>query len=374
VCEQNPLRLSRCIAGVALLVQASIGQVSSDKAEGKRPPGSMSGAKKPSAAIYRKLVRVETVQTSGEIAVFFFSPMECDGEGNLYIQTDPEQPAIHKLNSKGERVAVFQPTSNPDRKIDISRSFAVVPSGELYELVFAHEITRYVYVYKSDGSFDSAIKLQPGVPWSPSTIAVFPSGQLLVAGAEYERGAGVAALPFTGIFAADGRLLKEIKLEDDETLRDMAVQGDARVTSPQMPHGNRAVALSHAEMASDGNAYLMRWTTPAIFYAISPGGEVVRRFTVNPPQDAAEPPMDVHLSENRIAILFVNQQTMHKVIKIVDLEGHEMATYAEPMSGGKPAGDVNSLALGCYTQNPDRFTFLGTGDDQRVQFWIAEGR
>jgi hypothetical protein len=371
--KQTPLRLCRCIVGSALLVQASIGQVSSDNAEGKRPPEAVTNAQKPSDVIYRRLVRVETVQTPGEMAVFFFSPMECDGEGNLYLQTDPGQPAIHKLNSKGERVAVFQPTSNPDRKIDFSRSFAVAPSGELYELVFAHEITRYVYVYKSNGAFDSTIKLQPGIPWSPSTIAVFPSGQLLVSGAEFERGAGVATLPFTGIFAADGRLLKEIKLEDDETLRDMAVRGDARATSAKMPHGNRAVSLSHAEMASDGNAYLMRWTTPVIFYAISSGGEVVRRFTVNPPQDAAEPPMDVHLSENRVAILFVNPQTMHKVIKIVDLEGHEIATYTEPIAGGKPAGDVG-VALACYTQNPDRFTFLGAGDDHRVQFRIAEGR
>jgi hypothetical protein len=362
--KQTPLRLCRCIAGVALLVQASIGQVSSEKA--------VSWAQKPSDAISRKLVRVETVQTSGVASVFH--TMKCDGEGNLYIQYNPVLPAIHKLNSQGERVAIFQPTSNPDRKIDASRSFAVVPSGELYELVLAHEITQYVYVYKSDGSFDSAIKLQPGIPWAPSTIAVFASGQLLISGAEFERGASVATLPFTGIFAADGRLLKEIKLEDDETLRDMAVQGDARVTSAQMPHGNRAVALSQAEVASDGNAYLMRWTTPVIFYAISPGGEVVRRFTVNPPEDAAEPPMDVHVSENRIAVLFVNRQTMHKVIKIVDLEGHEMAIYTEPMAGGKLAGGVNTAALACYAQNPDRFTFLGTGDDNRVQFWIAEGR
>jgi hypothetical protein len=84
--------------------------------------------------------------------------------------------------------------------------------------------------------------------------------------------------------------------------------------------------------------------------------------------------MDVHVSENRIAILFVNRQTMHKVIKIVDLEGHEMAVYTEPIAGGKPAGDINSLALGCYTQNPDRFTFLGAGEDAKVQFRIAEGR
>jgi len=36
------------------------------------------------------------------------------------------------------------------------------------------------------------------------------------------------------------------------------------------------------EAGSDGNLYLMRRLSPVILYAISPAGEIIRRFTVDP--------------------------------------------------------------------------------------------
>ena len=124
----------------------------------------------------------------------------------------------------------------------------------------------------------SAIKLNVKFWWSARKLAVFPSGQLLIAGSEFDKNHNAASWPFTGIFSVDGNLIREIKLEDDDTLREMAVVGDARVASPVVPNQNRAVNFSEIQMAADGNAYLMRWTNPAIIYAISPGGgEVVRR-------------------------------------------------------------------------------------------------
>ena len=41
---------------------------------------------------------------------------------------------------------------------------------------------------------------------------------------------------------------------------------------------NRAVGWGQTEPAKDGNIYSMRRASPADFYAISPGGEVVKRF------------------------------------------------------------------------------------------------
>src|ERR1019366_5900697 len=107
---------------------------------------------------------------------------------------------------------------------------------DLYELVYPHEMYQYVFAYKSDGTFKSAIKLNLGFRWSAHSLAVFPSGQLLISGFEYDRDPAAATWPFTGIFAADGSLLKEIKLEDDDTLRDMAASGDSRVSSPTVPN------------------------------------------------------------------------------------------------------------------------------------------
>ncbi len=318
------------------------------------------------------LTRVEAVDVPSVVTTSFYPPFKCDSEGNVYFQNDPRAPAIQKFNSKGEPVALFRPAPNTDKKLDIAGSFAVAPGGDLYELVFPHELSRYVFTYKSDGTFKSAIKLDPGFPWMPSKLGVFPSGQMLIAGSEYDKDRGAAMWPFSGIFAPDGSLLKEVKLEDDETLHDMAVAGDARVSEHENPQGNRAVDLSQIEMAADGNGYLMRWTNPAIIYAISPGGEVLRRLKIDS-GELAFYPRTLHIFQNRIAILFIEPNTFEKVMKIVDLEGRELATYDERRANGKPQAMLTG-AFYCYTENPTRFVFLGANDDNRLQFWIVEPR
>lgn len=319
------------------------------------------------------LVRVQTITAPGEFATTFFRPFRCDSEGDVYVRTDSGGvEAVHKLNSKGEKIALFEANANPDLKIDAARYFTVGDRGELYELVYPHEMNRYVFVYKADGTFKSAVKLQTGFPWIPKMLAVFPTGQLLASGEEYDADKTAAMWPFTGIFAADGGLLKEVKLEDDEDLHDMAASGDTRVASPTNIHSNHAVDNGLVEMASDGNAYLMRWTNPAIFYAISPGGEVVRRFAVDPGEPGYRPSA-MHVNKNRIAILFVEMQSGGKIMKIVDLEGHEIAKYDELKVNGK-AKDALSAVFVCYTENPTHFVFLGADDDNRLQLWHVEPR
>jgi hypothetical protein len=195
---------------------------------------------------------------------------------------------------------------------------------------------------------------------------------MLIMGSEYDKDRTAAMWPFTGIFASNGSLLKEVKLEDDETIHDMAAAGDERVSVPGIPQSNRALANTQIEMAADGNGYLMRWTNPAIIYAISPGGEVVRRIKVDP-GDAAYGPGTMHVFRNRIAVMFIEPNTFEKIMKIVDLEGHELATYNEVRANGKPQALLTG-AFYCYTENPTRFTFLGANDDSKLQFWIAEPR
>lgn len=94
----------------------------------------------------------------------------------------------------------------------------------------------------------------------------------------------------------------------------------------------------------------MRRLSPAIVYAISPAGEVVRRFTIDP-QNPDYMPLVLHTSGNRIAILFREPQTRQELIKTIDLEGREIATYEERMNG--TYGELGS-AFACYSQNPER--------------------
>lgn len=321
------------------------------------------------------LVPVQTIEARSEAASTFSDPLNCDADGNLYLQSDDSGVSgVRKLNAKGERVALFQPNANPDLKVDSVGYFAIRQDGAVDQLVFPREITRYVMTFKPDGTYKSTIKLQPGFAWIPYSLAVFPSGDLLVSGLEFVKDKNKhAMLPFTGIFSSDGALLKEVKLKDDDALYDLAASGDARVSSTTDPSANHAIEFGQVQPASDGNIYLMRWITPTIFYAISPGGEVVRRFVVDPGDDTLRP-SGMHVSGDRIAVLYFQPQTMEKRMKILDLEGHELATYEGPKDEGKLKEGVLGTAFACYSENPQRFIFLTTGEGDRLQYRIAEGR
>jgi hypothetical protein len=358
------------LCGFCLIAVLALGQAPPQLAD-KKASGTQSGVAK---RVDGHLVRTGVITAPTEILTTFMRPLRCDADGNFYLQTDATNPAIRKINARGERVAVFRPAENPDLKIDAVASFALAPDGRLYELVFPHEIKRYVFIYKPDGTFKEAIKLEPGFSWTTHALAVFPNGQILVAGSEYDRDPMAASWPFTGIFAADGRLLKEIKLDDDDALRDMAASGDPRVISPTVPNANHAVSFTQMETAADGNIYLMRWTNPAIVYALSAGGEVVRRMTIDPGSDGYRP-TEIHVWQNRIAVLFFDDQTKDRLMKIVDLQGHEIATYDEVRdNNGKSVNGMLGLGFACYTENPTRFVFLGSSDENRLQLWTAEPR
>jgi hypothetical protein len=310
---------------------------------------------------------IETVKVPSETAEVFAHPT-CDSDGNLYFRTDPDGVAgIRKLNGKGERMALFQATS-PNVKASHPAYFTLGPNGDVYQLIFAPEMSRYVFVYKADGTVKSEIKLQPGFPFFPSRLAIFASGDILVSGLEYDKDRAAPMRPVTGIFSSDGALRKEVMLEDDEKIHDMAVSGDPKVTSPQNPSANYAVIGGAAEIGSDGNVYLMRRLSPAILYAISAGGAVVRRFTVDA-GDGDFLPSGMHIAGNRISVLFRKEQTRQEVIKIVDLEGNDIATYDEPVIDGRHALGPAFL---CYADNPERFIFLTATDDDKLGLIIAK--
>jgi hypothetical protein len=204
----------------------------------------------------------------------------------------------------------------------------------------------------------------------PGPLAVFPTGDLLISGLRW-RGMDAPRSPFTGIFSPDGTLVKEVKLEDDDALREMAANGDSRVNSAGNRWGNRAISFSQMETAPDGNIYLMRWTSPAIFYAISPAGEVVHRFMVDP-GDSFLNPSEMHISGNRIAVLFFRPETQEERMMVVDLEGREVAAYSGIRAAGKTTPSM--LLFACYAADPERFTFFSPQENDKLQLLTAQLR
>ncbi len=365
------VQFARVLAIAQLFVPASWGQEAATQSGELPKPTLPATAEKnknvPAAAVAG--LHTELTKISSEIAQGFLDPLRCDSDGNLYLRTAPSGVgAIHKLNSKGVRVALFQPKS-ADVKVNFPLSFDIAPNGDVYQLISAFETTRYVFVYDKDGGLKSEIKLQqPRFAFFPSKIAVFPNGDLLVSGLEHDKDRDNQTLrPFTGIFSSDGTLRRELTLKDDKTIYDMATSGNPKVTPPENPSANYAVSQGVAETGADGNVYLMRRLSPAIIYAISPGGSV-HRFEVDPGQRDFLPD-SMHVVGNRIAVLFWEPQTNEEILKVVDLQGHDIAVYDEPAE--KDGGHTLGLAFVCYAQNPERFIFLETMDDEKLGLMTA---
>jgi len=319
--------------------------------------------------IARHLTVVQTTKTP-ETASTITVPVRCDDHGNLYARTEPSGVAsIRKLTPKGELAALFQPSSVTDLKVNLSLQFDLDGSGGEYQLALGEKPPLRVITFKSDGSYENSIKLDTGLLF-PAALAVFrPSNTFLITGQKYDQSRIAVKVPFTGIFSSSGVLLKEISLEDDKAIHDMAGAGDPRAINPEAPTDNQIVSLSQMQAADDGNIYLMRWLSPAILYAVSPGGEVVRRFEVKL-SDNNYRPDTMHISGNRLAVLFVHPQTQRQIMKVVDLEGHEVESYEIGHAGNADLGG----GFACYTSNPEQFTFLAAGDNDQLEIKIAEPR
>jgi hypothetical protein len=284
---------------------------------------------------------------------------------------------ISKFNSKGQPIATFDPGSSPaETKLDLTKMFTVNVDGSLYELVFPHSYDRDLFLFNKDGSYKSKVTLGGTRGWSPNLFVAFGSGNFMATGQKWSK-AEKTHVPFTGIFSSDGALLKELHLVDDESIHQMEVRGDSRVTPSTAPGYsaiNYAISKGAMQIGPDGNVYLLRALNPAVIYAISPGGEVERRFTVDP-DDPSLIVASMKISGSRIVVVFhksrEGESIREQAIEVVDLEGNKIATYEEPELDGHPAF---GLTLACYSDNPEQFTFLDWTKEEKLVLKITEPR
>ena len=329
---------------------------------------------KPIPVATQKLKVVSRIDTPRDFAQNIVGFPTCDADGNVYFSTAYDaNSAIRKFNLNGEEVALFRTGSITDLKVDFPWNFDVSADGYVYQILYLQNTgKRYVAVFEKDGSYKSSVRLDAGYEITTvSQAAPFPSGQLIVTGlTTHGDPTTTVKTPFTGIFAANGVLLKEISLSDDKAIHDMAANGDPRVVDKPGAGTNSAIERGALSVGPDGNAYIMRRLSPAIIYVVSAGGEVIRRFTVTAGEGKENyMPADMHVSPRGIAVLFHESLTNNQVIKVVDLEGHHLASYEDERVGGKLS---LGISFACYLDSPERFVFLGQSDDRKLQFRIAE--
>jgi len=295
---------------------------------------------------WRQLSLATITTSPSETASGYGHPLLCDANGNLYLHAERLGVwAVRKLNPKGELLTLYTSDSNPSLQLDAAAQFWARPDGEVYQIVYPRGVPqRDVFVYKADGTYESKIELQVKWMFFPAAIAVYPSGNMLITGESHDP-KSPERVPFTGLFSGSGKLLKVLWPEGDEYIE------------------TRSVNWSQMAAAKDGNIYVMRWNYPATVYAIADGGAVVRKFNIDP-GSAGYRPSHMQITGDRLAVLFFKPHEKDKLVKIVDLEGRELATY--------DASNNLGAAFACYTLNPERFLFLTANDDHKIELrWAA---
>jgi hypothetical protein len=304
---------------------------------------------------------------ASEMGGAFMFPSKCDADGNLYIRkyaTDrPLLSPVVKIDAKGKRVALFDPVAFSQLPLDRADAFSPAPDGGLDQIAAVGVSKPQIYVlhFSSDGSPSSPIRLD--ADFQPYQFAPFADGNLLASG--FQRDPQNKSDPeraFTAVFSADGRLLAQLSFEPLPEL----VHAAARPATgePQKPAPN--LDLADAEPGRDGNIYALRRSSPALVYVISPAGNFLRTLKIKGPAPGVMP-NTFHVSANRLAISFWDDNTNKHTLVVVDAQtGRRIATYSDASALGP--------SFACYSADEGVFTFLHLGEGNALEVIRAEAR
>ena len=134
----------------------------------------------PMAAQTKILVLKSRVSTSVVAGGSFALPTDCDEQGRLYVKlvkpgTAMDGPLV-RLSAKGVFEAKF------DTSDELVNKYAVRPNGGVV-MIHLDKGTKVVDNFAPDGKRESSVRLEnPTKPFFPAQIAVFPSGEILLAG------------------------------------------------------------------------------------------------------------------------------------------------------------------------------------------------
>jgi hypothetical protein len=280
----------------------------------------------------------------------FTTTAMCDDAGNVYSQ--PFDP-LKGWGADRAPVQEITGAAKPAGRFPVEGNTFFVRHDRVYSLAGSKNVS-YVVEFVQDGSVRAQTKLQLDFFVQVFHLAVFKSGEYLVVGliGTITETAPHLRTPFTAVFAADGQLVKKIYEPEDEDARQRAEGSDPKYFRCCSDSGNEFVAWN-ADVAagSDGNVYLMHGNSPPLIYVISPAGDVVRKFPIDP-SDPERVTNSIKFHDGRLAIGFNWLGDLpESLIKVIDLRGNSIADY-RVKEGAKDSNPI----LACYTS--DGFTLM----------------
>ena len=300
----------------------------------------------------------------------FALPTACDEQGRAYVKLVKAAPGmvgpLLRLSARGMLEAEF------DTAGALMNIYAVRPNGGV-AMVHLDGATKVVDNFGPAGYRESSIRLEPPpTAFFPSQIAVFRSGEILIAGPQYHPGYKAS----TAVYDPTGHLAKQFVLDGDGEIERAIEAGDARYT--HSPKGdNEPVSRSVAISGDDGFVYLMRATSPATVYVISPAGEVIRKIVVNAPFEKGQPDFGIRVAKNRLAVTF--SRNCDSALQVESCRGKIYtvvnATTGQKLADYEAAEEGVSGPIACYAPDPDRFfTFWISSDQHHLEIVEASPR
>jgi hypothetical protein len=303
-----------------------------------------------------------------------FSSAKCDADGNLYIRKfDVDRPLlgpVAKIDPDGKRITLFDPAAF---QLALNRADAFSPAsdGGLYRIAQSGVSNPQIYVlhFGSDGAPSSSTRLD--ADFEVYTFAAFADGNSLVSGLKRDvSNKNDRRRNFTAVFSADGRELAQLSFTPpSETAKGSATshaKGAQELASKDADKTVPMLDLADAESGSDGYLYVMRASSPAVVSVIDSSGKIMQMLKVAAPAAGAVPSA-FHVSGNRLAISFWNEQSQSQTVVVADAQtGERIATYADPEGLGN--------LFACYSANDGVFTFLKLGEGNELELIRAEAQ
>lgn len=293
----------------------------------------------------------------------------CDEDGNIYLRPYISQrlsglpsstSPVQKVKPDGTLAELFQNSDADGTKL-ATNGVSVSADGKLYQAGWTRDGIIYVTSFAKDGSVKSRTRIQ-GDLFHPYQLAVFKSGEFLLSGTKAKDGHA----SFTAVFSSDGQMLKEVSEPEDQDITKKAESGEAYVSANGATFANSAVEFGDAVSGSDGNVYLMRATSPAQIYVVSPHGEVVRKLRIDPGRSGYVA-HTIRAAKDGVAVAFgIPWEKTDTVIKMISYSGDPIATYESTGNA------LNPMLFACFDHGS--FTFLATANDNSVYLQIAESK
>lgn len=295
----------------------------------------------------------------------FSLPHLCDSDGNVYVapsstKDDGDPKSVVRVSADGRKTLSISLSSVPDLPVNDDvrvMAMSLDADDELRVLIKGRQSPLYALTFGRDGKYKSKVKVDVG-PVAIRLLGAFPTGELLVAGAEL---GDQAPRPMFGVLSSGGDLLQPAYVSEEHPDKKPLAGGRKAVVATSF--------LEDVQTDRDGHVYVAQHGPAGPILKVSRFGEVLSRFEVEPPE------RDARLTRFKIAgrRLVVEHEgsrgtrkTPARWFTVYDLTTEEKLERYTTETGG----------LLCYRSVsglPDSFALL-TSDGKSLQLVQATGR